>query len=361
MYEHADVLVIGAGQCGLALSRELRIRGIEHRILERHTAPGDVWRNRWDSLRLFTPAKFSSLPGMRYPGSRRYCPTAKEFADYLDDYADAIAAPLKLHETVAHAAWEPDIGFTVRTANSSGPKQWHANRLVIATGGHDVPAVPAIASTLAAHIQQLHTSNYHRPEDLRGQRILVVGAGASGVQLGVELARAGREVTVAGKPTASIPAGLLAVAGGAWFAFLHHVATRDTPIGRKIAKQAIGHGAPLIGISASELQRQHVHRAPRLTGAVDGQPQFADGSVRPVDAVLWATGYRPGIDWIHGLGMDAHGIPANNRGVSLTVPGLAFLGLPFQYGLTSTLIGGAGRDAAYLADDFEKEREATDG
>lgn len=282
MYERADVLVIGAGQCGLALSRELRIRGIEHRILERHTAP------------------------------------------------------LKLHETVAHAAWEPDIGFTVRTANSSGPKQWHANRLVIASGGHDVPAVPAIASTLAAHIQQLHTSNYHRPEDLRGQRILVVGAGASGVQLGVELARAGREVTVAGKPTASIPAGLLAVAGGAWFAFLHHVATRDTPIGRKIAKQAIGHGAPLIGISASELQRQHVHRAPRLTGAVDGQPQFADGSVRPVDAVLWATGYRPGIDWIHGLGMDAHGIPANNRGVSLTVPGLAFLGLPFQYGLTST-------------------------
>ncbi len=139
------------------------------------------------------------------------------------------------------------------------------------------------------------------------------------------------------------------MAGVAWFALLHRVLTRATPVGRKAAQKVPFAAAPLIGITARDLDEVGAERAPRLTGASDGLPQLADGGVIECDGVLWATGYRPALDWIDGLELDGRGLPAHERGVSTGVPGLFFLGLPFQFGLTSTLIGGAGRDAEYLA------------
>lgn len=344
-----DVLIIGAGQCGLALSRELTERGVGHQVLEARDAPGDVWRQRWDSLQLFTPARFDGLPGMAYPGPRRRCPTAAEFADYLAAYAERFAVPLHCGETVKQVKPVPGRGFTVTTESGTGARTRSARRVVVATGGHTSPMIPAHAARLDDRIERLHSCEYRRPGDIRGRRVLVVGCGTSGVQLGVELADAGREVTVAGKPTAGIPRSLLTVAGGAWFAFLHHVLTRATPMGRKAAPAVIGSGAPLIGISARDLERHGVRRGPRMEGTVDGLPRLADGSVLEVDAVLWATGYSPSLNWIDGLSLDEHGIPNHQRGVSTDVPGLHFLGLPFQFGITSALIGGAGRDAAFLA------------
>lgn len=226
---------------------------------------------------------------------------------------------------------------------------WRAHRVVVATGGQTRPRIPLESAQLDAAIVQLHTSAYRRPDDLPGERVLVVGCGTSGVQLGVELARAGRKVTVAGKPTAQIPAWLLAVAGPSWFAFMHKALTRATPIGRKAAVHAIAAGAPLPGIGPRSLSSAGARRAPRFAGVEGGLPRLADGRIVETDAVLWATGYRPELGWVEGLALDEHGMPAHERGVSTDVLGLAFLGLPFQYGLTSTLIGGAGRDAAYLA------------
>jgi putative flavoprotein involved in K+ transport len=344
-----DVVVIGAGQCGLAVSRELTARGVAHAVIEARDAPGDVWRDRWDSLRLFTPARFNGLPGMAFPGSSRYRPTAAEFADYLDAYAEQFAAPLHCGEKATRLAVDSSGGFSVTTKTGAGDRVWRARRVVVATGGHTSGALPPESASLDARVAQLHTGDYRRPEDLPGRRVLVVGCGASGVQLGVELAQAGRTVTVAGRPTTSIPGPLLKAAGGMWFAFLHRALTRATPLGRKAAPGAIGSGAPLIGISARDLDRHGVSRGPRLLGTVDGLPRLADGRVIEVDAVLWATGYRPSLEWIDALPLDAHGLPEHHRGVSTAIPGLAFLGLPFQFGLTSTLIGGAGRDAAFVA------------
>ncbi|UWF77655.1 MULTISPECIES: flavin-containing monooxygenase [Microbacterium] len=341
-----DVLVIGAGQCGLALSRELRDRGVAHEVLTGDDAPGDVWRRRWDSLRLFTPARFDALPGMPFPAPPRHRPTAAEFAGYLDDYAERAAVPLHTGTRVARVTADPSGGFVVGTAERS----WRSRRVVIATGGDSRPRVPAAAAELDPGIRQRHTSEYRRPDDLPGRRVLVVGCGTSGVQLGVELARAGRDVTVAGRPRPRIPRRLLAVAGTAWFAFLHRVLTRATPIGRKAALRAPYAGAPLIGITARDLDEAGAARGPRMTGVSGGLPVLEDGRVVECDAVLWATGYRSDLGWVEGLAVDDRGLPAHIRGLSTDVDGLAFLGLPFQFGLTSTLIGGAGRDAAFVAD-----------
>ncbi|MGX9346447.1 flavin-containing monooxygenase [Microbacterium sp. KNMS] len=345
-----DVLIIGAGQCGLALSRELTRRHVAHEVVDAREAPGDVWRDRWDSLRLFTPARFDALPDRPFPAdSAWYCPRGREFADYLDDYAEAIRSPLRMGVRATRVVAAPAGGFIVGLETARGAAEIGARRVVIATGGHAEPRVPAEAADLDAGIVQVHSGDYRRPEDLPGERVLVVGCGASGVQLGIELARSGREVTVAGRPTPAIPKPLLKVAGALWFAFLHHLLTRATPIGRKAAPRALRAGAPLIGLSARALDEAGATRAPRFVAAVDGQPALADGRVVAVDTVLWATGYRPALDWIEGLPLDELGLPEHRRGISTVIPGLAFLGLPFQFGLTSTLIGGAARDAAHVA------------
>jgi len=340
-----DVLIIGAGQCGVSLSRELRRRGTPHEVLEARAAPGDAWRERWDSLRLFTPARFDGLPGLPFPAPPRSRPTAAEFAAYLDGYVEHFDVPLHPHTRVTRLAARPGGGFVAVCDGTT----WEARRVVVATGGEASARLPPQAAGLDRAIVQRHSSQYRRPSDLLGARVLVVGCGTSGVQLGLELAAAGRHVTVAGTPTAQVPRALLAVAGGAWFALLHRVLTRATPLGRRAAPRATASGAPLVGISPRSLDRAGVERGPRLTDVVDGMPCLADGRVLTVDAVLWATGYRSAFDWIDGLTVNDAGLPEHVRGVSTTIDGLAFLGLPFQYGLTSTLIGGAGRDAAFLA------------
>lgn len=339
-----DVLVVGAGQAGLAASHELAERGIDHVVVDSGDAPGEAWRNRWDSLRLFTPARFDGLPGMPFPAGSRSLPTAGEFADYLGAYAERFSLPVHPRTSIRRLTAAPGGGFTAATDDATA----HAHRVVVATGGETSPFVPSVGHRLDARIRQLHTCDYRRPDDVPAGRVLVVGCGTSGVQLGIELARAGRQVTVAGTPTMQVPKTLLAVAGGAWFTFLHHVLTRATPIGRRAAPRAIAHGAPLIGIGPHDLDRAGAGRGPRLTATVDGLPQLADGRVIETDSVLWATGYSPDFSWIDGLHVDEHGLPAHERGVSTDISGLAFLGLPFQFAVTSGLIGGAARDSAHV-------------
>lgn len=349
-----DTLIIGAGQSGLAASRELTRRNIENVVLERHAQPGDVWRDRWDSLRLFTPSRFDSLADWDFPGAPDQLPTGREFGDYLDSYAERFAVPVLGNSEVRKLAQEggpdggPGTGFVVRTDDHN----WRARRVIVAVGACGIPAVPSIASRLDPAIRQLHTSQYRRPEDLPGQAILVVGAGTSGTQLGIELAAAGRAVTVAGKPTMHVPRFILDHAGTLWFRFLHRALTRATPMGRRAAADVIRHGAPLIGIGPADLDAAGVTRASRVVDVVDGRPQLADGSMPIVDVVLWATGYRMDLGWIEGLVLDDDGLPRHDRGLSADLPGLAFMGLPFQFGLTSGLVGGVTRDAVHLAERF---------
>jgi putative flavoprotein involved in K+ transport len=175
-----------------------------------------------------------------------------------------------------------------------------------------------------------------------------VGSATSGVELAVELART-RRTFIAGTPTFHIPDPVFRYAGGLYWLAISHLLTVRTPMGRKARPKILHGGGPLIRVSAADLDRAGVIRGPRMVGTSGGLPQLADGRVLEVGSVVWATGFRPDFSWVRFDITDESGWPAGKRGVSTLAPGLFFLGMPFQYGLTSGLVGGVGRDAAFLA------------
>lgn len=338
-----DVVVIGAGQAGLAMGRELAARGFRFTILEAGAGPGSAWLDRWDSLRLFTPAEHDGLPGAAFPGPRGSCPTAREVAAYLHDYARKFALPVAHHSPVKRLVRTPR-GFDILLPEAT----LQATSVVVATGTNQRPAVPPGAVGLRQETTQLHSSGYRNPGAFPGRHTLVVGYGTSGAQIALELA-AERRVSIAGRPTIHVPDFVFRHAGGAYWNMVHRVLTLDTPIGRRAASGFLDRGAPLIGTAPADLRDAGITAVPRFAGTRGGLPLLADGSTLDVDSILWATGYRPDYSWIDGLVTDARGWPAAPRGVSAEDPGLYFLGIPFQYSLTSGLLGGVGRDAEHIA------------
>jgi putative flavoprotein involved in K+ transport len=341
---HVHTIVIGGGQAGLAVGYFLQARGDDFVILDGAEQVGDAWRKRWQSLRLFTPAQHDGLPGMPFPGTRGDCPTKDAFADYLARYAAHFGLPVRSGVRVTGLTRTP-AGFVVDTATG----QLTAARVVLATGTNPHPWTPPFADDLSPAIHQLHTSDYTGPADIPAGPVLVVGAGTSGVQIAIELA-ATHPTSIAGRPTTHIPDLLLRVAGGPYWWFISNVLTTATPMGRKARPKVRGGGGPLISVSVKDLAAAGVTRLPRVAGVRDGCPLLEGDSTVDVATVVWATGFRPDFSWI-GLDVtDDSGWPAGARGVSSKAPGLYFVGMPFQYGLTSGLIGGVGRDAAYVAD-----------
>ncbi|BDZ43724.1 hypothetical protein GCM10025865_30230 [Paraoerskovia sediminicola] len=230
-----------------------------------------------------------------------------------------------------------------------------AESVVIATGANTTPSRPDFAAELDAEIHQLHAGEYRSPSSVAPGPVLVVGAGASGVEIALELA-ASHPTYLAGRPTPHIPAAVFTLAGGAYWAFVNGVLTTSTPIGRRASSTFHARGGPLIGTSMKEVVGAGVIPLPRLTGVQGGLP-VADGAVvPPPKTVIWATGYRPDLGWIDGLERDRYGLPVTDRGVVESAPGLYFVGMPFQYGLTSGLIGGVGRDADYVAGRIAEQR-----
>jgi putative flavoprotein involved in K+ transport len=338
---HVDTIVIGAGQAGLATGDHLRRLGIPFVILEADSRVGDRWRRHWDSLRLFTPGRFSGLPGTPPPVGRNGLATKDEFADYLESYA--VGLPLRTGVTVT-AVTRVDDGFELVT--TAGPMSAH--QVVVANGPNRHPRVPEFARDLRPGIRQLHSSTYRNPSDLPSGDVLVVGAGTSGAQIALELA-ATRRVFLAGRPTAHIPDAVFRFAGAAYWFLVSHVLTIDTPLGRRVAAKFGKRGAPLISVSMDQVEAAGVIRLARITGATGGLPIAGETAV-DVGTVIWATGYRPDLGWLPPLERNDDGYPATRRGVVDSTPGLYFVGMPFQYGLTSGLIGGVGRDGAFIAD-----------
>lgn len=340
---HYSTIVIGAGQAGLATGYHLAQRGVEFVILNSEARVGDEWRRRWDSLRLFTPARHSGLPGLPHLKSRAFL-GKDEVADYLERYARQFELPVR-HGVKVTGLAASDGGFAVTT--SAGVLT--ADSVVVATGATTEPAVPGFASALDADIRQVHSSEYRNPGSVLPGTVLVVGAGTSGAEIALELAPS-HPTFLAGRPTAHIPDALLAVAGELYWTFIHRVLTIATPIGRKVAPQFHSRGAPLIRVSMKGVLAAGATALPRITGVDGGVPISAGVPVPRPSTIVWATGFRPGLDWIDGLRTDAHGIPNAPRGVETSMPGLYFVGMPFQFGLTSQLLGGVGRDAGYVAD-----------
>jgi putative flavoprotein involved in K+ transport len=341
--ERYEVVVIGAGQAGLAAGYWLAKQDLDFIILDAHPRIGDAWRNRWTSLKLFTPARYSGLPGLPFPGEPYHFPTREEVASYLEWYAEAFELAVRLGVR----------GRSVRRVGAvfeidAGERSFQAENVIVATGPFETPHVPAIAVEIAPHILQLHSSDYREPSQLPDGDTLVVGAANSGAQIALELAGS-RRVTLAGRSVGSLPRRVLGLD-------IFDVLTRtvmkpgaDSAIGRRIRKNAFGSSDALIGMTEGDLRRGAVTRVGRIGAARDGKPALEDGTPLNPASIIWCTGFRPDFSWIDAPILDADGNPIHRRGVT-TEPGLYFLGLRFQYRLNSSLIGGVGADAAFVVE-----------
>ncbi|MCW3843482.1 NAD(P)/FAD-dependent oxidoreductase [Micromonospora yasonensis] len=344
-----DTVVVGGGQAGLALGHHLRRAGVPVAILDAHPRVGDAWRRRWDSLTLFTPRRFSALPGLPFPGDPDGHPGKDEVADYLARYASHFDLPVRLGCRVTSVRPGPAGGFLVDTSTGS----LSARRVVVATGAFHTPWVPDVARKLAPAVAQLHSSRYRNPAGLPGGTVAVVGAGNTGVQIAAELADHGRRVVLAA-PTIgpALPQRWLGRDVFWWFSRLGTMRLGpDSRWGRRIAA-----ANPVIGTDVAALLRR-IERVGRVVDAGGDEVRLADGGRRPVDAVVWATGFRNRYPWLEVPVTDPSGAPVHRAGVT-DWPGLYFLGLPWQRTRGSAVLGWVGRDAEVLAARLATDRRA---
>jgi putative flavoprotein involved in K+ transport len=350
--ERIDTVVIGAGQAGLSAGYHLAGRGLPFVILDADARIGDHWRDRWHSLRLYSPAAYDSLPGKRFPAKPYSWPTGREMGDYLETYASWFQLPVR--SGVRVEAVDPvDDAFVVTTSDG---RRITARQVIVASGAFRTPHVPDIASRLDPAIHQLHSDGYRDPSQIPDGAVLVVGLSHSGADIAWELAKAGHATHLSGKAAGQLPIKVVDTrrARIGWpvvqFVF-KHVLTIRTPMGRKMRPHIRQGGGPLIRYRLPDLDAAGIDRHDAKTVAVrDGKPELADGTVLDVRSVVWATGYRPDYSFVRAPVIGPDGWPEEVRGVSPTVPGLYFLGVPFQYAFSSMLVTGAGRDAKFVVD-----------
>jgi putative flavoprotein involved in K+ transport len=344
--EQFDTVIVGGGQAGLSVGYHLARQQREFVILDADERVGDSWRRRWDSLRVYTPARYSGLPGRPFPGPGFRYPGKDEVADYLEGYATHFDLPLRAGVEVDRIS--TDGG---RFVVASGDRRFEADNVVVASGSYHGLRVPGFATELDPGIVQLDSTQYRGPAQLREGGVLVVGAGNSGAEIALEVSGAhqtwlsgrhpGSEPTRAGSTPDRVLMPLF------WW-LISHVVTLKTPIGRKIAPKAKA-GTPLARVRPKDLEAAGVERVARTVGAREGRPALDDGRVLDVANVVWCTGFRPDFGWIDLPVFGDDGEPLHERGVVESAPGLYFVGRPFLYGFTSSLIGGVGRDAEHIA------------
>jgi putative flavoprotein involved in K+ transport len=348
--ERFETVVIGGGQAGLSVGYHLLRRGLPFVILDGNERIGDAWRKRWDSLRLFTPARYNGLVGMPLPGRPYSFSTKDEVADYLEAYAARFELPVRTGVRVERLSRKGE-----RFVVSSGDLRFEADNVVVAMASFQVPRVPPYASELDPGIVQLHAGDYQNPSQLQDGRVLVVGVGNSGGEIALDVA-GGKPTLLAGKESGHVPFRIEGVASRFIFQPLlfrfiaHRVLTVDTPIGRRMRPKLLSHGAPLVRVKPKDIAAAGVERVPRVVGVKDGLPLLEDERVLDVANVIWCTGFRPSFSWIDLplFGEDANE-PMHHRGVVTSEPGLYFVGLFFLYAMSSGFLPGVGRDAEFIA------------
>ena len=343
-----DVIVIGGGQAGLAMGYQLAQRGVPFVILEAHERVGDSWRQRWDSLRLFTPARYDSLAGMPFPAPDFSFPTKDEMAAYLESYAQKFRLPVQTGTRVTRLTRNGD-GFVLTTNQGT----LEAKQVVVAMSTFQQPRVPAFATQLSPDITQLTSFAYRNPAQLREGGVLVVGAGNSGAEIALDVAKT-RQAFLAGRDVGQVPFQITSRVARILMPVIfrvvfHRVLTVRTPMGRKARARMLTSGAPLVRSKREDLIAAGVERVGRVTDVRDGKPLLADGRVLDVANVIWCTGLDPGFSWID---LDVHGDiePRHEGGLVPDMPGLYFLGLMFLYAGSSVMVHGVSRDAARIAD-----------
>ena len=333
-------LVIGGGQAGLAMGYHLERQGVEFVILDGSTRVGDTWRKRWDSLALFTPAAYSALPGMAFPGDPDHYPGRDEVADYLEAYAERFRLPVRAGERVRALRPGP-AGWIAET----GTARSEAAQVVVATGPFQSPVIPALARELSPEVVQLHCVAYRNPAQLPDGEVLVVGAGNSGVQIAEELSRTHRVHIAIGARMPRLPQRVL---GRSLFWWLEKAGLMDVNAGSRLGRR-MSRTDTLIGKGPRSLAHRHgVHLTGRAVGVEGSSVRTEDGQRVHPSSVVWATGFRPEFGWIEAPVLDARGVPLHRRGVT-AAPGLYLIGLSWLHTRGSALLGWVGRDAGYLA------------
>lgn len=343
-------VIIGGGQAGLAVGYHVARRGLPFVILDASERIGDAWRKRWDSLRLFTPARFNGLPGMPFPGPRHSFPDKDEVAAYLEAYAVRFELPVITKTKVDRVTKNGDR-FTV----AAGDRRWEADNVVVAMATDQVPRIPPFAGGLDPDIVQLNAGNYRNPSQLNPGPTLVVGAGNSGAEIALDIAPL-HQTWLSGRHPGHVPfrierrAGRILVPVVIGFAF-HRLVTVRTPIGRKVRPKLLSHGKSLVRTKPKDLVAAGIERVPRVVEVQRGLPVLEDGRVLEVSNVVWCTGFHPDFSWID---LDIFGAikdpiePVHERGVIPSQPGLYFVGLFFLYAGSSELLRGVGRDAEHV-------------
>lgn len=346
--ERVHTIVIGGGQAGLSVGYHLAKQRINFLILDANNKIGNAWRNRWDSLRLFTPARYVELPGMRFPGNDDAFPTKDQIADYLESYAEHFRLPVQCGVKVDRLSKNGD-NFLI----DAGRLQYEADNVIVAMANYQVPKVPSFAQGLDPSILQLTPQSYKTPAQLQEGGVLVVGVGNSGADIAIDVARSHR-TWIAGKESGHIPWDINTLfASQVAFRIIrflgHHVLTLSTPMGRRARPNMLHRASPLIRIKPKDLVNAGIERVGRVIGVRDGLPLLDNETTLDVRNVIWCTGYQPGFSWIDLPVFDEAGDPIHDRGVS-KVSALYFVGLHFQYSMSSATLVGVGRDAKYVVE-----------
>lgn len=337
-----DVLVIGAGQAGLAVARALQSLDVRCVVLERHKRIGDSWRERFDSLVLFTPRALSALPGLPHRGDPRGFPGKDEMGDYLERFAEHFALPVTTGRGVVRLSRTPR-GFAAATG-SEGVTE--ARAVVIATGGFQLPRVPPFACALSPRVQQLDALTYRNPDALEQGHVVVVGDGATGRQIALEVARSRKFTLAMGRRRFFGSQGILGqdTTGLALRAGML-TAGRHTPVGRLVHWLDL---TPGLHLRTGSLRRAGIDLVGRCIGAEGDRLVFSDGSYRHASAVIWALGYRDDTRWLDVEGAATPDGFLHRQGVA-PVPGLYYVGREWQTSRASGLICGVSGDATFIA------------
>jgi putative flavoprotein involved in K+ transport len=342
-----DVVVVGGGQAGLTASYYLSQAALSHVVLEAGPSLGNAWRRRWESLELFTAARYSALPALPFPGDPERFPGKDEVADYLERYAQTLDIPIKL-ATRAVSLQPCDRGYRIET----GSGVYEAKHVIVATGAYQRPVIPPIAQQLADDVVQLHSSEYRNPEQLAAGDVLVVGAANSGAQIAEDLAASHRVHLSQGAWLPHLPRRLL---GRSLHWWLDHVGFMAVPLDSRRGRRP--RGDVLIGTNLRRLARRHnVTIVGRTVDAAGRSVKFADGRALEPESVVWATGFRSDYSWITAGVLDERGAPIHRRGVTKSA-GLYFLGMHKQYSRGSSLIGWVHHDATFIVDRIRDDRE----
>jgi putative flavoprotein involved in K+ transport len=359
--QHIETVIVGGGQAGLATAYHLTRRNRPCLVLDGNARIGENWRQQWDTLRLYTPAKYDGLPGMRFPADSWEFPQKDQVADYLESYATHFELPVRTSTRVDRLEARPGGGYLLAVEGET----LTCDNVVVATGTFGrTPNVPAFAADLSPSILQMHSGAYRRPEQLQPGAVLVVGASHSGGDIAFEVAPTHHTI-LCGPDRGQIPLRIESRKTRVVLPILlfmaRHVLTRRTPVGRKMMDEVRFHGGPLLRVKREDLADRGVERLEaRVSGVTGGRPALQDGTVLDVSNVVWCTGFKQVFDWVRLPIFGDDGWPAEYRGVVSGAPGLYFCGLSFQYSFGSMILPGIGRDAEYVARQISGRMSSSD-